>query len=670
MPRMDLLALSDDDLASLTNRGTVKRARRELDSGTVKCDIDDSETLTVRWSDEVTCVFPKGKTIHDATCSSGGLGISRYVVRSVFAYQAWREDNVAPSEQEEESDVHLDVRSWDPGSISDDQLRSHFRGAAVTRAKKWFEAGVLVELTRGNKPTARFLHQSCTIRFPVPDDVRYVRGDCADSALAQWTCLAVWSFRQLPKDRKAGLLSLGNPTISVPREELKTLEPLVREWLVEGLANLPATWPSRWNRSEATLRKSGLVWPAELVCDIDQQHTAYREGDARFSPEATLRGLGELIARSRAIMNPRETLPQALVRGNVADVSTKLRGGRMIGLGLEIQPSKTHQVLVAHFQDNESGATAVIRRTITQKEDEAPAAFERLTLHSLTRGVSIGAASMSQLMVAGGKRSPTDELILPRGANRLSVHPQSFQWEHLLPPLLLDDFLACRQRFESLPPEVLRPRRLTENVHAFSIRGIRDVTFDPLTQSLTAHVEDVSGNVALLESPYYSRGEKTFSAFYRTLLQSGSSAIFISGRVAIRGGELMIHPLAVVIETGGERFATSPCLITKNEKEATGDALLSGDESHPNPIHDFFSDLRAELAEILVVGLRDIEGRSITELHRRSIHLGFLNLSEHLGVLAEQLGQRQSVRRWKADSAAKACRELCLHVCVADTLGC
>ena len=31
MPRTDLLALTLDDLAALTNRGTVKRAERELD---------------------------------------------------------------------------------------------------------------------------------------------------------------------------------------------------------------------------------------------------------------------------------------------------------------------------------------------------------------------------------------------------------------------------------------------------------------------------------------------------------------------------------------------------------------------------------------------------------------------------------------------------------------
>jgi len=32
MPRSDVLALSLDDLAALTNRGTVKRAQREIET--------------------------------------------------------------------------------------------------------------------------------------------------------------------------------------------------------------------------------------------------------------------------------------------------------------------------------------------------------------------------------------------------------------------------------------------------------------------------------------------------------------------------------------------------------------------------------------------------------------------------------------------------------------
>ena len=89
MPRRDILSLTLDDLATLTNRGTVKRAERELDAGEVTAEIRETDdgTLLVSWSDGILCRIPAKGTLKNAVCSSGATGISRHVVRSVLAYQ-------------------------------------------------------------------------------------------------------------------------------------------------------------------------------------------------------------------------------------------------------------------------------------------------------------------------------------------------------------------------------------------------------------------------------------------------------------------------------------------------------------------------------------------------------------------------------------------------------
>ena len=43
--RTDLLALSDDDLVALTNRGTVKRARAEVEAGAPSVELAESGEL-------------------------------------------------------------------------------------------------------------------------------------------------------------------------------------------------------------------------------------------------------------------------------------------------------------------------------------------------------------------------------------------------------------------------------------------------------------------------------------------------------------------------------------------------------------------------------------------------------------------------------------------------
>ena len=59
MARDDLLSLSIDDLASMTNRGTVKRAEKELAAGQLEFDIKEGSDghLLVNWSDGIECEF-------------------------------------------------------------------------------------------------------------------------------------------------------------------------------------------------------------------------------------------------------------------------------------------------------------------------------------------------------------------------------------------------------------------------------------------------------------------------------------------------------------------------------------------------------------------------------------------------------------------------------------
>lgn len=123
MPRTDLLALTPEDLATLTNRGTVKRAQKELRTPEISCEVADDPAgdLVFVWSDGVICRFPAGKSIQDAVCSSGLVGISRHVVRSVLAYQKL---NTAQTQREEA----------DPESLQDGATAQH--GTSV-----WILAG-------------------------------------------------------------------------------------------------------------------------------------------------------------------------------------------------------------------------------------------------------------------------------------------------------------------------------------------------------------------------------------------------------------------------------------------------------------------------------------------------------------------------------------------------
>jgi hypothetical protein len=316
MSRMDLLSLTADDLASLTNRGTVKRAERELESGEVTCQIetDASGDLRFVWSEGTTCLFPAGKTVREAVCSSGVLGISRHVIRSVLAYQKCAASSVVAAPVETPPDDVAAVAptstasttvstaassaasttseehsapptsptsgpqvgaSFDPGAFTDEDLVACFKSADVAKARKRFEQGVLVELVRGAKPVARFLDEACTVRFLVPGDLRYATADCAPALQNLWIALAVWSFRQLPAEKLAGLVSLVTQEWPVPREVLRELDQLLLELMREGVSGLASSFVAKMQRMEQSLRSAALVWPAELLVDVIAQCEMY-----------------------------------------------------------------------------------------------------------------------------------------------------------------------------------------------------------------------------------------------------------------------------------------------------------------------------------------------------------------------------------------------------------
>tara|TARA_R110002073_G_scaffold11898_4_gene53602 strand:- start:12075 stop:14141 length:2067 start_codon:yes stop_codon:yes gene_type:complete len=682
MTRVDLLSLSSDDLASLTNRGTVKRAQRELDEGQWSYEINESEDdsavhdLIVTWSDGTVCQFVSGQTIHEANCSSGSIGISRHVIRSVLAYQR-HVANAAPADKGETDEVDTDVTTvnedqnttasssaWDPGQISDDDLVQHFRKATITRARKVFDDGVLVELTRGEKPTARFLHESCTVRFPVPGDARYARADCAAAMLPQWTAMAVWAFRELDPKRNAGLITLGQNELPVPSDELDRLDELIIDLCSDGMSGCSATWPQRLSRLEKLLRGCGLVWPAELVLQLIHQHECYAQKDARFSPLETVRLVGELIARSRSIRSQNGSVPQPLVRGNKSDRRTDIKAGRFVGLGLGVRPGRSQTKMLAYFQDVDTGTVVAVQRVFADPDPESQQtakSFEELAAHSLSRGVSLGAAAMSQMMLGSGKRTATDELILPRGSGKLTINPQTFQWEQLQPPLAIDHFQQARERFERLPPDWLRPLRHTENLHVLKVTRISDSDFDVVHQQLTATMHDTNSETARIIFPYHHRGDAGFTELSNMLATHGNDARFVCGHVRWVHQQLEIEPISIVFESADQsRQAVSTWLGGVGEVQAETSSEDSELNSPQSTIKEFLTTLNVHLSEILLTGLNQAAAQDWQALSEAAQRLGFVRLNQPIERLRDELCKRMNQVRWNPAIAARTTVQLCM----------
>ncbi|MEZ6088797.1 MAG: hypothetical protein R3C05_12385 [Pirellulaceae bacterium] len=605
----------------MTNRGTVKRAEKELAAGELKFDIKEGSDghLLVTWSDGIECEFQPGGSVHEARCSSGALGITRHVVRSVLAYQILKLNSEAPADADsnESSDGRVDVdsgspidpvnratesrdpsdssarvqadnpASWDPGEITDDALVDCFGSAAIRRARKRFEEGTLVELMRGNKPFASFLDENCFVRFMVRGDLRYVTADCSEATLSRFVAMAVWAFRELPKGKEVGLLSLQQTQPGIPVALLNQLQELLIESTVHGIARAPKVLLARLTRLEEAMRKDSLVWPAELLGELSHQIELYAQHDARFEPQRVVLFVGELIARSRAIRRNVTSVPQLLIRGSRFDRPIDISSGRYVGIGMSVRPGRTQTTFNAFFQDADTGILATVERTFS---DETERTFQTLAESTLYRGITLSGLAGSQMLLKSGKRLASGELVLPRSASAFASNPQSFQWEQLKPPLAAEDFGQLSSRWTYLPPSYLRPRRRTEGVHVVAISSVKNAYFNSVQQRIEADLVDHGGKIAKLVLPFHTRGASGFNRFLEELQHHGDAARYISGNVTMANQQLTMQPLAVVIESSGTRRAIHPYRSQERDAKQTKTNAAGRKQQHGRSIRVFGND--------------------------------------------------------------------------------
>jgi hypothetical protein len=657
MPREDLLHIAPDDLAALTNRGTVKRAQRELESQEVTGELSETAdgTVTVKWSDDITCTLPGGKTISDSRCTCPATELCRHVVRTVLAYQLQASKTPTSGETAPASGVGS---PWNPGDIPDEELAKLFKPAALSQAKAQFEKGLLVELVKSHKPTVRFHDLACTLKFQVRGDARYVHCDCADSPPCAHVPLAVWAFRKLPADKDAAILSTHQHTLPVPVAVLDQIDDVLLEGAESGLSAAGSEWRDRLARLEVTCRDAALIWPAEVVNELIQEYERYTEHDARFSPNRFAELVGELLIRADAIRNATGAVPQLLIRGSASDHSTELGSARFIGVGCGVKVGRGQATVIAYLQDANSGSMVAVSREFPDlKEPEEPKPFWQLARTPVVKDASFAQLGAGQLLTNGGRRTTDHHLVL--GRVKAVVNPQNFSWENLRPPMLGENFAEIRARLGVLPPSTLRPRRVAEDFHVCAVSKVEMATFRPDSQTVDAIVVDANGERAIMRHPFLSRGSEGAERLLARLAGAPAGLRFVAGSMRLAGDVLLVEPVALVWD-GITRTVLQPW-VDRLEDEPGGTPLPRAESAHTNPLEEWNHELLSAIGSLLVTGLRRADAgtqRSWQELAQRAEQLGLARLGAPVTKLATSLREKLASAMWQPQPAAHILLEL------------
>lgn len=607
--RADLLALTADDLTALSNRGLTRRAQQEASSQTLSCTIAEGAdgTVTVRWSDNVECRLPANARLSDSRCTCPSTTLCRHILRSIFAYQ---HKHRAESNVENVTTARSSPPSapWSPATISDAQLATHFSPAEIARWQREYSAGHVIHVWTGTKPRAHIHSLGCTINFLVPHDPRYAVCDCADETPCGHVLLSVWAFRQLDSGATAGLIATASTTPSVPVALLDDIEHELLSLAQSGLARTAALQVDRWRRLATRARDERLVWPAEVLDEIAAAHAAYLAHDARFDSREFAALIAELLQRVDAIRTARTPVPQLFVRGATQDRETDFGSARLIGIGCGVHISRTSTELAAYQQDSDSGAITAITRRFPHEIDPSGAIvaphkpFAELARSVVLKGVSLEAIGRGQLLVKGGRRSPSGRFVPGRAA--ASVAPQTYAWESLRAPLRATEFAEVSERLRDAPPASLGPRHVGARLAVCPIATVDEVRFDVARQETLARLTDQAGNVAWLVHPYTSRGAIGSQALLHALRTHSADIRFVCGRVRLEGAKLVIEPLSVVLEENGRRTCIQPWIEENPPPRSEIDESRQDSRAfgYVDPLHDYLDELLDCVAERWLTG--------------------------------------------------------------------
>ncbi|MBL1108864.1 hypothetical protein JK361_30495 [Streptomyces sp. 5-8] len=627
MTRTDLLALTPDTLASLSNRGLVKRAEKDLaaGSGPVVTSSDDG-TVRGTFPDGTATALPPGSGLDAADCSCAATGVCRHRIGLVLAYQR--------GTQEETPEAAEPLANWSPGEFDDDALAAALGRTALTAAHRTRARGYTARVHRptAEDPAPRAELPTCTVRFPVPRELGYALTDAAAALRAEVITLAVWAFRAADAEQ-ATEVSVGGRTVdgratvtAAADEALRAAVALADELLLDGVQQAGPVFAGSLRRAGRDLAATSQHWPAGAVAALREQLDAYADRSTRYTSGRLAALLAELHARHRAAgQDPVGVL------GTAEAPVTPLRRVRLVALGCRIGGTARDRTAETYFAHADAGVALVLRTRWDLTEDRCPTGHDLSERRLL--GSPLRALATANVVSEHTARAADRTVTLSRGRiAATSVTPVGSAWTELPESLLVRDAAAHLRAAGDRPPRLIRPRVEADAVRVVMVDGVDEIGYDPAGQRLEAVLRDPAGNGVHLHAEYNPLCPGGLDALAAALRDGGIRAV--SGMLGRTRGRTVLDPLAVLTARG----VTVPDLAP-----GAGDTTLEATARRPaDPITEALEAALTALADAAHQGLRRLTpatraalGDSAGRLRRTGLHsaAGLLDdLSRNLHV--------------------------------------
>lgn len=663
--RNDLLALTADALAALTNRGLVKRAMKELDAAAPVLRVDADGTLHGDFPDGPAAALPTGG-LQAGRCGCGAAGACRHLIGLVLAYHRANAPSVsaepvaaappadvaapapvalaeatvpkgsasapvalaeaAATKGRESAGVTADAGTatgqWSPGQVTDDELGVRIGARLLSAARRAHRAGYPARVRRAtaHDPVPQVDLPAATVRFLVPGDLGFVHTDAAAGSRDDVIALAVWAFRAADAahpDAADVRLDVGGQVVAATGSSLDRALAVAAAVLQDGAVHLGPGLDATIADVRRGLDDAGLRWPLLALDDVAEQLTSYRDRSVAYRPELLAGHLAELHARHRAAGRPGAVL-RSSVLGTAEAAETPLRRARLDSLGCRVRAAGDRRVAEVYLAHADSGTVLVLRRDFDGDEDGPALARRRVDRSTL------GALAAGNLVTESAVRSASRAVRLATArVAKTTVSPSRGNWGELPASLVADDFAVLGRELDDLAPRPVRARVEAELVRVLAVATVRAVAYAPGDQRLQAELVDRSGNTATVVATHAAAAPGRLDALAEALAGERGPVRHLSGVVRRSAGVVVVEPIGVA---AGEQVIV-PDLASP--QPVTGLALAA--DAVSTPLTAALTTAHGLLAEVAHRGLQHLPSgyrARLDEAARRLAGLGVRRLAE------------------------------------------
>jgi hypothetical protein len=595
MTRADLLALTDDTLATIANRGLVKRALREYQNEPPTVTFS-ADAIIASFADGAETVLPAGAPFTDASCTCGANAVCRHRIGLVIAVRYSAEGS------------GKDEVVWTPGEFDDRALIEHLGATVVARAKRTRARGyqATVHRTRGSNPVVRVELPHCTVRFLVPHEISHAYSSATDHVTGESIALAVWAV-QVSDDSGDDRVHVGPKPLLRVVDHATTARNLARTILLDGVASTTAVQVASAIRSSATIDAGPAVWLADACTDLTDQLQAYLGRHARHSRSHVAGLVAEIHARTR-LGSSDDSSTAAAALGTDTPGETPLRRTRLVSLGARVSGMAESITSDVFFADADSSSVFVVRHEWKGETGKHLTGFD--IAERRVFGTNLGSLASSTVVTESAVRRANHRIRLARrGIGKTSVLPLGRTgWANATG--LVDDYADLHRTLSARTPSFARERVVTDGVALLRIDDIIGSDYSPADQTLVVTVADPFGSIARIAVEHRAC---TPGAIDATIRAMATHPTVVTGRVHVRAGTLQVLPFAIACDDG--------IVVPDFESEGVPSTLVRSEPPPADPIDDALDDALSTLADLSHRGLRHVAGDGASALRERANRL-------------------------------------------------